>query len=279
MNLIADRWQNYKLIDAEDGKRLEQWGDFTLSRPDPAVIWNGKSSNLWNNADAEYIRSREGGGSWHFNKAFPQSIISYNDIKFYIKPMGFKHVGVFPEQAPNWEWAYEKIKTRQNAKVLNLFAYTGIVSLFMSKAGASVTQVDSSKNITTMSKQNAELNSISNIRYIVEDARSFVMREIRRGNTYDAIILDPPSYGRGSKGEVWQIEQELQGLLDLCKKLLSPTPLFVMLNSYTTALSPALISSLLELVFGKQAESYELTIPVESKNILLPSGVVGRVEF
>ena len=279
MNLVANKWQDYKLIDASYGKRLEKWGDFLLSRPDPAVIWSTKSSNLWNKSDAEYKRSSEGGGSWKFNREFPQSIINYNDIKFYIKPMGFKHVGVFPEQAPNWDWAYEKLQTHENPKVLNLFAYTGIASLFMSKAGASVTQVDSSKNITTMAKQNADLNGISNIRYIVEDCRAFVMREIRRGNTYDAMVLDPPSYGRGSKGEVWQIEQELQGLLELCKQVLSPNPLFIMLNSYTTSLSPALISSMLQLVFEKEAQGYELTIPVDSKNILLPSGVVGRVEF
>jgi len=279
MNLVADKWQDYKLIDATDGKRLERWGNFLISRPDPAVIWHGKSSDLWRKVNAEYVRSNEGGGHWYFNKPFPQSIISYSKTKFYIKPMGFKHVGVFPEQAPNWDFAYDAIKARKDAKVLNLFAYSGIASLFMSKAGASVTQVDSSKNITIMARQNAELNGINNIRYIVEDCRAFVMREIRRGNIYDAIVLDPPSYGRGSKGEVWQIEHELQALLELCKKLLSPKPLFIMLNSYTTSLSPVLISSILQLVFKKKAKSYELTIPIESKNILLPSGVVGRVEF
>ncbi len=274
---LASSWKDYKVISTGDGYKLETWGKFNLLRPDPQVIWHAKS-NLFKRKDVDaYYEKREGGGLWHYNKSLPDSWqISWKDLKFIVKPMGFKHTGIFPEQAVNWELMQKLVKdSRREIKVLNLFAYTGGASVALSKAGAIVTHVDASKGMVERAKENAKLNNISNIRFIVDDCQKFIEREIRRGNFYDAIIMDPPSYGRGPSGEMWKLEDNLADFVELVKKVMSDNPLFILINSYTTGLQPTVIANLLKGTFGKDnVEADEIGLPTEEEYIL-PCGATG----
>ena len=280
---IADKWKEYRLLDAANGERLEKWGDQILIRPDPQVIWSGdKARHEWKKADGIYRRSRSGGGEWIKKDVPDEWVISYGDLNFGISPMGFKHTGLFPEQAANWDWFSKLIKeSGREIKLLNLFAYTGGASVAAAKAGAFVCHVDASKKIIQKAKRNAELSSIPNdrIRYITDDCFKFVAREIRRGNKYDAIILDPPSFGRGPNGEKWIIEESLDDFVGLVCQVLSDEPLFVLLNSYTTGLSPATNGYILRKHtkhFGGRVESEELGIPIEASGECLPCGASSR---
>lgn len=274
---IASSWKDYNVISTGDGYKLETWGKFNLLRPDPQVIWHAKS-NLFKRKDVDaYYEKREGGGLWHYNKKLPDCWqISWKDLKFIVKPMGFKHTGIFPEQAVNWELMQTLIKdSGREIKVLNLFAYTGGASVALSKAGAIVTHVDASKGMVERAKENAKLNNISNIRFIVDDCQKFIEREIRRGNFYDAIIMDPPSYGRGPSGEMWKLEDNLADFVELVKKVMSDNPLFILINSYTTGLQPTVIANLLKGVFGDgDVEADEIGLPTEEEYIL-PCGATG----
>ena len=279
----ADNWKYYRLLDTADGERLEKWGDFTLVRPDPQVIWHGEKSHKgWKKADGIYRRSRSGGGDWVKKEVPEEWIISYGDLKFGISAMGFKHTGLFPEQAVNWDWFTKLIKeSGREIKLLNLFAYTGGASVAAAKAGAFVCHVDASKKIIQKAKRNAELSDIPNdrIRYIADDCFKFVAREIRRGNKYDAIILDPPSFGRGPNGEKWIIEESLDDFVGLVCQVLSDNPLFVLLNSYTTGLSPATNGYILRKHtkrFGGSVVSEELGLPIEESQEFLPCGAASR---
>ena len=277
----TDKWLDYELLDASDGERLERWGDIILIRPDTQIIWNTPRKDYrWNKAHARYIRSNSGGGHWEFYKKLPETWnIRYDDLGFVIKPMGFKHTGVFPEQAINWDFAMDKIaKANRPINVLNLFGYTGGATVACLKAGASVCHVDASKGMVNMAKENAALSGVSDkpVRWIVDDCVKFVNREIRRGRKYDAIIMDPPSYGRGPNGEVWKLETELFPLLELCKQVLSDNPLFFLLNSYTSGLSPAVmeytLTSVLSDTFGGKVNADEIGLRVSSTNLVLPCG-------
>ncbi len=272
---IADSWKDYKVVATGDGEKLERWAGVCLLRPDPQVIWH-KKRDLKKGVDAFYER-KEGGGLWHFNKKIPESwTISWNGLKFIVKPMGFKHTGIFPEQAVNWQLMQRLIsEAKRPIKVLNLFAYTGGASVACSKAGALVTHVDASKGMVERAKENAALNGISNIRFIVDDCGKFIEREIRRGNKYDAIIMDPPSYGRGPSGEMWKLEDNLADFVQLCRGVLSENPLFVLINSYTTGLQPTVIANILKSVFGvDNVEADEIGLPTE-ENLVLPCGASG----
>lgn len=280
----AENWKDYRLIDADSGERLEKWGDFVLIRPDPQIIWSGERKNpLWKKADGIYSRSRSGGGEW-IKKDMPDEwTISYKDLKFSLSPMGFKHTGLFPEQAANWDWFVPLIKNSgRRIKLLNLFAYTGGASVAAAKAGAFVCHVDASKGMVARAKQNAALSGVPSdgIRYIVDDCLAFVEREIRRGNKYDAVILDPPSFGRGPKGERWVIEECLDALMGRIAPLMSDDPLFVILNSYTTNLSPStcgyILHKNLNPRFGGSVSSDELGLLVEESGICLPCGAASR---
>ena len=280
---VADRWREYTLLDAVNGERLERWGKYLLVRPDPQVIWRGeKRRPEWEKADGIYRRSREGGGRW-VKKDLPEEwTVSYGDLRFSLSPMGFKHTGLFPEQAANWDWFSERIRScPREVKLLNLFAYTGGATVAAAKAGAFVCHVDASKGMVARAKQNAALSGIpgDRVRYIVDDCAKFVAREYRRGNRYDAIILDPPSFGRGPNGERWVIEEGLDELLGLVCSVLSERPLFVLLNSYTTGLSPATNGYLLARHlkrFGGHVESGELGLPVVESGLALPCGASSR---
>lgn len=283
---IADKWKSYELIDTSDSYRLERWGKYILQRPDPQVIWKDvKSSPLWRSADGVYYRSKSGGGSWDIrnNKMEDAWSIDYGRINLSVKVMGFKHTGIFPEQAVNWDWAGEMIRgAGRKIKVLNLFAYTGGATVACAAAGASVCHVDASKGMVSLAKENAALSGLRDapIRYIVDDCAKFVEREIRRGNKYDAVILDPPSYGRGPTGEMWKLEDNIGAFLELCERVLSDDPLFVILNSYTTGLQPASMSYLLSLKIkgkrGGRVESDEIGLPVTSTGLVLPAGATAR---
>ena len=283
---IAKNLTDYELIDTSDGTRLERWGEHILVRPDPQVIWkNAKKSKLWNRADAIYHRSSKGGGAWEIkNKNMPDSwTISTNSLTLEVRTMGFKHTGVFPEQAVNWEWASELIKNAgRPIKVLNLFAYTGAATMACAKAGASVCHVDASKGMVAQAKANARLSGLESapIRYIVDDCAKFVAREIRRGSFYDAIILDPPSYGRGPTGEVWKIEDSLGEFLDLCRQVLTENPLFVLLNSYTTGLASSTMAYMLHqsLVtkLGGRVDADEIGLNTTTTNMPLGCGASAR---
>ena len=281
---IADKWNDYELIDATDGERLERWGNFILRRPDPQIIWkNCYSSKKWKQANAIYKRSAKGGGEWTKNDLPEQWIISYGDLKFNLKPMGFKHTGLFPEQATNWDWFGELIrKSGRPIKVLNLFAYTGGATLAAADAGASVVHVDASKGMVAQAKLNAQISGLqlAPIRYIVDDCKKFVEREIRRGNKYDAIIMDPPSYGRGPSGEIWKIEDSVHELVTLASQILSDNPLFFLINSYTTGLSPAAMQYIIGLTVmskhGGKIESGELGLPVSQTGLCIPCGASAR---
>ncbi|MBE6532951.1 MAG: SAM-dependent methyltransferase [Ruminococcaceae bacterium] len=284
---LADNWKDYSVIDTSSGEKLERWGKYTLVRPDPQVIWKSDKKNpLWRTADASYKRSRSGGGAWSDNKLPESWVISYGDLNFRIKPMGFKHTGLFPEQAANWDWFGSLIKkANRPIKVLNLFAYTGGATVAAAKAGASVVHVDASKGMVAAAKENARLSGLADapIRYIVDDCKKFIEREIRRGNKYDGIIMDPPSYGRGPTGEVWKIEENIDGFVELVSNLLSDEPLFFLLNSYTTGLSASTMKYITSIrLLSKKAgysEADELGLPVENTGLALPCGSSVRVIF
>ena len=273
-------WQDYELLDCSGGERLERWGKIVLIRPDPQVIWNTpKDHPCWYKADARYIRSKEGGGHWECRRQLPEAWkINYRDLQFKISPTGFKHTGLFPEQAVNWDMMREKITgAGRSVKVLNLFAYTGGATLAAAAAGASVCHVDAAKGMVHWARENAELSSLAEkpIRWIVDDCAKFVEREIRRGNTYDAIIMDPPSYGRGPGGEVWKLEDQIYDLVKLCTGVLSDDPLFFLLNSYTTGLSASTMEYVLGVnmkKFGGSVSAEEIGLPVTATGMALPCG-------
>lgn len=274
---LADDWKDYKVLSTGDGYKLEKWGEFNLLRPDPQVIWHAES-DLFKRKDVDaFYEKKEGGGLWHYKKPLKDSWqISWHELKFIVKPMGFKHTGIFPEQAVNWRLMQDLVKeSGREVKVLNLFAYTGGASVALSKAGALVTHVDASKGMVERAKENAKLNNISNIRFIVDDCQKFIEREIRRGNFYDAIVMDPPSYGRGPSGEMWKLEDNLADFVALTKKVLSKKPLFVLINSYTTGLQPTVIWNLLKGVFGAEGVSAdEIGLPT-CEEYILPCGATG----
>ena len=284
---VANNWKDYEILDMANGEKLERWGNITLIRPDPQIIWKEKSfPEKWKNANARYNRSNTGGGNWNFIKPLPKSWqIKYKDLTFNIKPMGFKHTGIFPEQAVNWDWMMNKIRnSNREIKVLNLFAYTGGASVACLKAGASVCHVDSSKGMCEWAKENVASSGLRErpIRFLVDDVVKFVNREIRRGNKYDGIIMDPPSYGRGTNGEVWKFEENIADLVKLCMNVLSDKPLFFLINSYTTGISSQVLENLLKInipkkVGGKFSHG-ELGLPMTNSKLILPCGIYGRWE-
>ncbi len=284
---IADKWEDYKILDTSGGEKLEFWGRYSLVRPDPQVIWNTDKRNpLWRRADAIYTRSKLGGGAWSQNKLPESWNIKYGDLTFMIKPMGFKHTGLFPEQATNWDWSRSLIENAgRPIKVLNLFAYTGGATIAAAKAGAAVCHVDASKGMVQYAKENARLSGLSDapIRYIVDDCRKFIEREIRRGNKYDGVIMDPPSYGRGPTGEVWKIEENIDEFVSIAAQVLSDKPLFFLLNSYTTGLSASTMKYITDtrLLVGRRgySEADELGLPVKDSGLALPCGSSVRVTF
>lgn len=278
---IVDDFQDYELIDCSQGQKLERWRDIILIRPDPQAIWQSEQKHpLWKNAHARYFRSDSGGGHWETYKKVPDKWeIRYQNLNFLVKPMGFKHVGLFPEQAVNWNFVRENIRAAgREIRVLNLFAYTGAATVACLQAGASVVHVDASKGMTQWAKDNAEASGVrgGNVRFIVDDCVKFVEREIRRGNRYDVIIMDPPSYGRGPGGEVWKLEDKIYGFLERCANVLSDSPLMVLVNSYTAGLSPAVMEYMLSLLlcprFGGSVTSSEIGLPVSSTGLVLPCG-------
>lgn len=281
---VADGWKDYEVIDTSNGEKLERWGKYILVRPDPQVIWDmPRQDSRWRNKNAHYHRSSKGGGQWEFFNLPEQWDISYKDLRFHLKPFSFKHTGLFPEQAVNWDWVSEQIRdARRPVKVLNLFAYTGGATVACAKAGAAVTHVDASKGMVTWAKENAAASGLADapIRYLVDDCVKFVEREIRRGNVYDGIIMDPPSYGRGPKGEIWKIEDKVFPLISLCTKIMSDNPLFYLVNSYTTGLQPAVLAYMLGMAvrdkFGGTVQADELGLPVRSTGLVLPCGASGR---
>lgn len=280
----ANHWKDYEVIDTSGGEKLERWGKYILLRPDPQVIWNTpKEAREWKSLNGHYHRSQKGGGEWEFHNLPEEWSIQYKNLTFRLKPFSFKHTGLFPEQAVNWDWISEIIqKAGRPVKVLNLFAYTGGATLAAAKAGAGVTHVDASKGMVAWAKENAAISGLSDapIRYLVDDCTKFVEREIRRGNTYDGIIMDPPSYGRGPKGEIWKIEDNIYPLLTLTAKLLDKNALFFLINSYTTGLQPAVLTYLLNATVGKRlggtALSSEIGLPVRKNGWILPCGASGR---
>lgn len=277
---VADKWRDYELIDCSNGERLERWGNVTLIRPDPQVIWKTEKSKIWSSADARYERSSTGGGKWNVYKKIPDVwSVAYGELKFNIKPMGFKHTGLFPEQAVNWDVVAKMIKnSHRPVKVLNMFAYTGGATVSALSANAEVTHVDASKGMVLWAKENAALSGVADkkVRWLVDDCIKFAQREKRRGNKYDIIIMDPPSYGRGPGGEVWKLENEVYGLVELCTDLLSDNPLAFLINSYTTGLSPAvmqyILGSCVSRKFGGRLESDEIGLPVSRSGLILPCG-------
>ena len=290
---IAEHWEDYEILDASGGEKLERWGSFTLVRPDPQVIWNTERTDAgWSSYDGRYIRSTSGGGHWE-SRRLPESWdIRYRSLRFRLKPMGFKHTGLFPEQAVNWNWMGQKLAAAKAAgrpcRVLNLFAYTGGATVACAAAGAQVVHCDAAKGMVLWAKENAALCGLRDapVRYIVDDCIKFVEREGRRGNRYDAILMDPPSYGRGPGGEVWKLEEQIDPLLRLCGGLLSDTPLFFLLNSYTTGLSPSVMGYLLGVslqnaVPGRQARitADEIGLRVASTGLTLPCGATAIAEF
>ena len=290
---LADQWNDYEVIDCSKGEKLERWGDYLLVRPDPQVIWDTpKKEKGWRKMNGHYHRSSKGGGEWEFFQLPKEWTIQYSlpinkKLTFHLKPFSFKHTGLFPEQAANWNWFSQLIadavsKGRQ-VKVLNLFAYTGGATLAAAAAGASVTHVDASKGMVTWAKENAISSGLKDapIRWLVDDCVKFVEREIRRGNHYDAIIMDPPSYGRGPKGEIWKIEESVYPLIQLCSQILTDNPLFFLINSYTTGLQPAVLSYMISTVLGTAngtVTASEIGLPVSSNGLVLPCGASGRYE-
>ena len=293
--LIADKWQDYEILDTGNGEKLERWGPYTLRRPDPQVIWPASlNKEIWDKADGVYHRSNSGGGSWEYRKQIPSSWkIKYNDLAFKIEPTGFKHTGLFPEQAVNWDWMASKIKAAgkesgrtagQPIKVLNLFAYTGGATVACTKAGATVCHVDAAKGMVSWAKENLGLSNLANrpARFIVDDCMKFIKREQRRESKYDAVIMDPPSYGRGPGGEVWKIEDTLYNFVEEIAKILSDKPLFVLINSYTTGFAPTVTENILKLTVNKKFKgivtSGEVGLRATKSGIVLPCGIYGRWE-
>jgi 23S rRNA (cytosine1962-C5)-methyltransferase len=290
---IADRWKDYEVIDCSAGEKLERWADYILVRPDPQVIWDTpKKERGWKKMNGHYHRSAKGGGEWEFFDLPQEWTVQYDlpidrTLTFHLKPFSFKHTGLFPEQAANWDWFSRKIQDAvaagRSIKVLNLFAYTGGATLAAAAAGASVTHVDASKGMVNWAKENAASSGLGDapIRWLVDDCVKFVEREIRRGNHYDAIIMDPPSYGRGPKGEIWKIEESVFPLVQLCAQLLTDNPLFFLINSYTTGLQPAVLTYMLSTVlkgYDGKVESSEIGLPVSGNGLVLPCGASGRFE-
>ena len=283
---IADGWKDYELLDCSGGEKLERWGTYALVRPDPQAIWQtARTHPGWKHPDARYRRSETGGGAWSRHSLPPSWEIHYRELTFKVKPMSFKHTGIFPEQAANWDWAMAKIRAAgRPIRVLNLFAYTGAATVAALAAGASVCHVDAAKGMVAWAKENAAATGVADrpVRWIVDDCAKFVEREIRRGKRYDAIIMDPPSYGRGPDGEVWKLEQNLWPFVELTAGVLSDAPLFVLLNSYTTGLSPSTLTYIAQSVFGRKfggrAESRELGLPVTESGLALPCGAACRWE-
>ncbi len=280
----ANNWKDYEVIDTSLGEKLERWGEYILVRPDPQVIWDtGQSDRRWKHMNGHYHRSSKGGGEWEFFNLPEEWSISYKELTFRLKPFSFKHTGLFPEQAVNWDWVSSIIKSAHRpVKVLNLFAYTGGATLACAKAGANVTHVDASKGMVAWAKENAAASGLAEapIRYLVDDCVKFVEREIRRGNTYDAIIMDPPSYGRGPKGEIWKIEESIFPFIRLTTQILSKDALFYLVNSYTTGLQPAVLTYMIHTAlvpaFGGFVESSEIGLPVTASGLVLPCGASGR---
>ncbi|MDE6992454.1 MAG: class I SAM-dependent methyltransferase [Lachnospiraceae bacterium] len=286
---IANNWKDYEVIDTASGEKLERWGKYILVRPDPQVIWNTeREDHRWKKPNGHYHRSSNGGGEWEFFKLPQEWDIRYNDLTFHLKPFSFKHTGLFPEQAVNWDWSASIIKEAlakdpsREIKVLNLFAYTGGATLSAAAAGAHVTHVDASKGMVGWAKENASSSGLSAapVRWLVDDCVKFVEREIRRGNTYDAVIMDPPSYGRGPKGEIWKIEDSIYPFIRLTAKVLTKKPLFFLINSYTTGLQPAVLTYMLETAIvpehGGSVDASEIGLPVSSNGLVLPCGASGR---
>ena len=292
--ILADGWKDYLIIDTGDGEKLESWNGRILRRPDPQVIWpKSKSSKTWEQVDARYYRSNKGGGNWEKYSKLPTSwSITYDlsddvTMKFHVEPTGFKHTGIFPEQAANWSWMYDKIaknlSARKSINILNLFAYTGAASVACAAAGANVCHVDAAKGMVSRAKDNLTLSGLGDrpVRFIVDDVIKFVQREKNRGNKYDGIIMDPPSFGRGPSGEMWKLEEQLFSLVDLCTEVLSADPLFFVINSYTTGLQPLVLSNILHSTVGAlhssgRVQAEELGIPVVDSKIVLPCGATGR---
>ena len=282
---IADNWKDYEILDMADGQKLERWGGYVLSRPDPQIIWKDKQfPEKWKKANATYHRSKTGGGGWSYKTRLPESWdIHYKELTFRVKPMGFKHTGLFPEQAINWDWMIQKIQNaKREIKVLNLFAYTGGATVACSYAGATVCHVDSSKGMCAWAKENLQVSGLESkpVRFIVDDVIKFVQREIRRGNKYDGIIMDPPSYGRGANGEVWQFENQIADLISLCMGVLSDKPLFFLINSYTTGISSTVLANLLRLNIKQKGkiDCGEIGLPMKDSELILPCGIYGRWE-
>ena len=290
MNIARD-WKDYEILDMADGMKLERWGNVVLTRPDPQIVWKDRSfKKLWNETFAIYERSSSGGGAWNYKKVVPkQWSVKYKNLTFNVKPMGFKHTGIFPEQAVNWDFMIEKIKnerarTGRKIKVLNLFAYTGCASVACLSAGAEVTHVDSSKGMIEWAKENVKSSGLADrpIRFLIDDVIKFVNREIRRGNKYDAIIMDPPSYGRGANGEVWHFEENISGLVDLCMNILSDDPLFFLINSYTTGISSQVLENILIMKMPKKIKGTysngEIGLPMTNSELILPCGIFAKWE-
>ena len=289
---IAEGWKDYEVIDTSAGEKLERWGDYYLVRPDPQVIWDTPKDNPhWKNPNGHYHRSNKGGGEWEFGKLPDEWTIGYRNLTFCLKPFAFKHTGLFPEQAANWDWFSSIIKEalaenpNREISVLNLFAYTGGATISAAAAGAKVTHVDAAKGMVGWAKENARISGLENapIRWLVDDCVKFVEREIRRGNKYDAIIMDPPSYGRGPKGEIWKIEECVFPLIERTAMILADKPLFVLVNSYTTGLQPAVLSYMMNTVFvrkfGGSVVADEVGLPVSGTGLVLPCGASGRYKL
>jgi len=282
---LADRWRDFEVLDTGGGEKLERWGSYVLQRPDPQVIWPRADEALWEGAQAVYVRSERGGGEWRYAAQLPTRWeLSYGPLRFYVRPTGFKHTGLFPDQAANWDWMRSLIGRRRGARVLNLFAYTGGATAACALAGAQVTHVDAARGMVSWAKENCQLSGVpaDACRFIVEDAASFVRREIRRGSRYDGILMDPPSYGRGPGGEVWKLEDELYGLADLCAQALSDSPLFYLVNSYTTGFQPAVLDNILRKCVsarhGGTIIAREVCLPVTTGGVL-PCGASGRWQY
>ena len=287
MKYISDEWKDYECISAGNGEKLERWGKVIFRRPEPQAMWPIEKTDLWNKVDGFYHRSNKGGGYWDFKSKLPEFwTVNYKDLTFKVSPTNFKHTGLFPEQAANWDFSMNKIKgANRPIKVLNLFAYTGAATMAASKAGAiEVVQVDASKGMTEWAKENMRLCGLGDhkIRFIVDDCLKFVQREARRGNKYDVIIMDPPSYGRGPNGEVWKFEQNLDVLISACMEILSDNPLFFLINAYTTGISSTVLFNILkttmEKKYGGKVEAGEIGLPITENDLVLPCGIYGRWE-
>ncbi len=289
MILLAEDWKDYELLDAGNGEKLERWGNIVLRRPDPQIIWpSSAETSVWKNVDARYLKSASGAGRWEYRRKIPDSwIIKYMDLSFKVRPTDFKHTGLFPEQAANWKWISDKIRTAdKKISILNLFAYTGGATVAAALAGAEVCHVDAVKGSVLWAKENLKISGLGDrpVRFIVDDVHKFVKREQRREHLYDGIIMDPPSYGRGPKGEVWKIEDSLYDLVKECATLLSSNPLFFLVNSYTTGFSPQVVSNILKMTIGKRFKNVrvdcgEVGIPISANGLVLPCGIYARASW